>query len=58
VIRDTTFRRPTILSGSAVGVPVGTLAIGKTGATYAALPAVSILSLTRPELRERLGEVP
>ena len=32
------------------GVPVGTLAIGKAGATNAALLAVAILALTRPEL--------
>jgi len=36
------------------GVPVGTLAIGKAGATNAALLAVSILSSHRPELREKL----
>jgi 5-(carboxyamino)imidazole ribonucleotide mutase len=36
------------------GVPVGTLAIGKAGATNAALLAVAILSNSRPELRERL----
>ena len=36
------------------GVPVGTLAIGKAGATNAALLAIEVLSLTRPELRERL----
>ena len=36
------------------GVPVGTLAIGRAGATNAALLAVAILSNTRPELRERL----
>ena len=36
------------------GVPVGTLAIGKAGATNAALLAVSILSNSRPELRARL----
>ena len=36
------------------GVPVGTLAIGKAGATNAALLAISILSLSRPELREKL----
>jgi len=36
------------------GVPVGTLAIGKAGATNAALLAVSILALTRPELRNKL----
>jgi 5-(carboxyamino)imidazole ribonucleotide mutase len=38
------------------GVPVGTLAIGKAGATNAALLAVSILSLSRPELRRKLAE--
>jgi 5-(carboxyamino)imidazole ribonucleotide mutase len=36
------------------GVPVGTLAIGKAGATNAALLAVSILALARPHLREKL----
>jgi 5-(carboxyamino)imidazole ribonucleotide mutase len=36
------------------GVPVGTLAIGKAGATNAALLAVAILARTRPELREAL----
>jgi 5-(carboxyamino)imidazole ribonucleotide mutase len=36
------------------GVPVATLAIGKAGATNAGLLAVSILSASRPELRERL----
>ena len=36
------------------GVPVGTLAIGRAGATNAALLAVAILSNTRPTLRERL----
>jgi 5-(carboxyamino)imidazole ribonucleotide mutase len=36
------------------GIPVGTLAIGKAGAINAALLAVSILALTRPELREKL----
>src|SRR5438552_2297682 len=36
------------------GVPVGTLAIGKAGATNAALLAISILALTRPELAEKL----
>jgi len=36
------------------GVPVGTLAIGKPGAANAALLAASIVSLTRPEIRERL----
>jgi len=36
------------------GIPVGTLAIGKPGATNAALLAVSILAGSRPELRQRL----
>jgi len=36
------------------GVPVGTLAIGKAGATNAGLLAVGILATSRPELRERL----
>ena len=38
------------------GVPVATLAIGKSGATNAALLAVSILALARPELRAQLAE--
>ena len=36
------------------GVPVGTLAIGKGGATNAGLLAVAILANKRPELREAL----
>jgi 5-(carboxyamino)imidazole ribonucleotide mutase len=36
------------------GVPVGTLAIGKAGATNAALLAVEILALQQPKLREQL----
>jgi 5-(carboxyamino)imidazole ribonucleotide mutase len=36
------------------GVPVGTLAIGRAGAINAALLAVAILALARPELREKL----
>lgn len=36
------------------GIPVGTLAIGKAGATNAALLAVSILGLSDPGLREKL----
>ena len=39
-----------------LGVPVGTLAIGKAGATNAGLLAVGILATTRPELRERLRQ--
>jgi 5-(carboxyamino)imidazole ribonucleotide mutase len=38
------------------GVPVGTLAIGKAGATNAALLAIAILSTSRPPLRERLRQ--
>jgi 5-(carboxyamino)imidazole ribonucleotide mutase len=36
------------------GVPVGTLAIGKPGATNAGLLAAEIIALTRPEVRDRL----
>ncbi|MFL6374568.1 MAG: 5-(carboxyamino)imidazole ribonucleotide mutase [Pyrinomonadaceae bacterium] len=36
------------------GVPVGTLAIGETGAKNAGLLAVAILANSRPELREKL----
>jgi 5-(carboxyamino)imidazole ribonucleotide mutase len=36
------------------GIPVATVAIGKAGATNAALLAVSILAGRRPELREKL----
>ncbi len=36
------------------GIPVGTLAIGEAGAKNAALLAVSILSNTRKDLREKL----
>src|SRR4051794_37213996 len=36
------------------GVPVGTLAIGKAGATNAALLAIPTLPNPRPELRDRL----
>jgi 5-(carboxyamino)imidazole ribonucleotide mutase len=38
------------------GIPVGTLAIGKAGATNAALLAVAILSGSRPALREKLRQ--
>jgi 5-(carboxyamino)imidazole ribonucleotide mutase len=38
------------------GVPVGTLAIGKAGATNAGILAVSILANSRPDLRIRLRE--
>jgi 5-(carboxyamino)imidazole ribonucleotide mutase len=37
------------------GIPVGTLAIGKPGATNAALLAVAILVRGRPELRQKLA---
>jgi len=36
------------------GVPVGTLAIGKSGARNAALLAIAILANSDPELREKL----
>jgi 5-(carboxyamino)imidazole ribonucleotide mutase len=36
------------------GIPVATLAIGKSGAINAALLAVAILGNSRPDLRERL----
>ncbi|MCB0137359.1 MAG: AIR carboxylase family protein, partial [Caldilineaceae bacterium] len=38
------------------GVPVATMAIGKAGATNAALLAVVILAATRPALRDRLRD--
>jgi 5-(carboxyamino)imidazole ribonucleotide mutase len=38
------------------GVPVGTLAIGSAGAKNAALLAIRMLALSRPELREKLRE--
>jgi 5-(carboxyamino)imidazole ribonucleotide mutase len=38
------------------GVPVGTLAIGDSGAKNAALLAVRILATTRPELRTKLAD--
>ena len=38
------------------GIPVGTLAIGKAGATNAALLAIAILSGSRPALREKLRQ--
>jgi 5-(carboxyamino)imidazole ribonucleotide mutase len=38
------------------GVPVGTLAIGKAGATNAALLAIAILANSRPQLREQLRQ--
>jgi 5-(carboxyamino)imidazole ribonucleotide mutase len=38
------------------GVPVGTLAVGSSGAKNAALLAVRILANSRPELREKLRQ--
>ena len=38
------------------GVPVGTLAIGKAGATNAALLAIAMLANARPQLREKLRQ--
>lgn len=38
------------------GIPVGTLAIGKAGATNAALLAVAILAGSRPELKAKLRD--
>ncbi|MCU0247643.1 MAG: 5-(carboxyamino)imidazole ribonucleotide mutase [Bryobacter sp.] len=38
------------------GIPVATLAIGQAGAKNAGLLAVSIVSLSRPELAEKLEE--
>lgn len=38
------------------GIPVGTLAIGRAGATNAALLAISILANSRPELRKKLHD--
>ena len=38
------------------GVPVGTLAIGEPGATNAALLAASIVSTSRPDVRERVRQ--
>lgn len=36
------------------GIPVGTLAIGKAGATNGALLAIAILANSRPELKRKL----
>ena len=38
------------------GIPVATLAIGKPGATNAALFAIAILANSRPELRKKLHD--
>src|SRR5437588_11439095 len=40
----------------AAGISVATLAIGKAGATNAALFAIAILANSRPELKEKLKE--
>jgi 5-(carboxyamino)imidazole ribonucleotide mutase len=37
------------------GIPVGTLAIGKAGATNSALLAIAILATSHPELRAKLA---
>ncbi|MCP4645712.1 MAG: 5-(carboxyamino)imidazole ribonucleotide mutase [bacterium] len=37
------------------GIPVGTLAIGSSGATNAGLLAIAILANSRPELREKIA---
>ena len=36
------------------GIPVGTLAIGKAGATNAALLAIAIMANSRPDLKKKL----
>jgi 5-(carboxyamino)imidazole ribonucleotide mutase len=38
------------------GIPVGTLAIGKAGATNAALLAVAILAAAHPEYKQKLRD--
>jgi 5-(carboxyamino)imidazole ribonucleotide mutase len=38
------------------GIPVGTLAIGKWGATNAGVLAVQIIGTKRPELRDKMRE--
>ncbi len=38
------------------GIPVGTLAIGKAGAVNAALLAIAILAVSRPELRQQIKD--
>src|SRR5262245_33964645 len=38
------------------GIPVGTLAIGQSGATNAALLAIAILATHRPALRDKLHQ--
>ncbi len=38
------------------GIPVGTLAIGKAGAINAAMLAIAVLSINRPDLRSKLRQ--
>ena len=38
------------------GIPVGPLAIGKAGAVNAALLAIAILAVSRPELRQKIKD--
>src|SRR5271154_2231985 len=38
------------------GIPVGTLAIGNAGAKNAALLAIAILSLSRPDLKKKIQD--
>ncbi len=38
------------------GIPVGTLAIGKAGATNAALMAAALLGTSRPELLQKIAD--
>jgi len=38
------------------GIPVGTLAIGKAGATNAALLAIAIIANSNPDMREKLRQ--
>ena len=38
------------------GIPGGTLAIGKAGAVNAALLAIAILAVSRPELRQKIKD--
>ena len=38
------------------GIPVGTLAIGKAGAVNAALLAIAILAVSRPDLRQKIKD--
>jgi 5-(carboxyamino)imidazole ribonucleotide mutase len=42
------------ISQMPAGIPVGTLAIGKAGATNAALLAASILAISDPEIAKKV----